>query len=224
MTRHLPRSGRQGFTLIEILVALILLALLAAAVFPVVTQQVDKGDPTRTANDLANIRTGIETFQLNVRPSYPGDLEDLAFRINAAADRTLGDTTYTATQVSRWNGPYIDLSVLETGVTLPGTAATETGYGARVMSDLTCYTAVNNPAAPDDTGDTCAPATHFVAVQITGLTELQFEDLNDLIDGTTETDSNSHFLGKLRYDDLDSDGVMDTGENAYFLVTPFRGN
>lgn len=224
MKRHLHLPGREGFTLIEILVALILLALLAAAVFPVVTQQIDKGDPTRTANDLANIRTGIETFQLNVRPSYPGDLEDLAFKITAAADRTLGDTTYTTTQVNRWNGPYIDLSLLEVGVTAPGTIATETGYGARILSDLTCYTGVNNPAAPDDTGAICAPATHFVAVQITGLTELQFEDLNDLIDGTTETDATSHFLGKLRYDDLNSNAAMDTGENAYFLVSPFRGN
>ena len=77
MFEYSRRIGRDGFTLIEVLVTLLLLSLLAAAVFPVITQQVSRGEPVKASQDLSSIRTGIETFSLNVRPSYPGDLDDL---------------------------------------------------------------------------------------------------------------------------------------------------
>jgi prepilin-type N-terminal cleavage/methylation domain-containing protein len=59
MTRPGHRQGQAGFTLIEILVALILISLLVAAVFPVVTQQARQADAPRLANDLTNI--GLES-------------------------------------------------------------------------------------------------------------------------------------------------------------------
>ena len=48
-------GNRPGFTLIEVLVTLVLVGLLVAFVFPVVSQQVDEADPPRAANDLANL-------------------------------------------------------------------------------------------------------------------------------------------------------------------------
>ena len=85
MFEYSRRIGRDGFTLIEVLVTLLLLSLLAAAVFPVITQQVSRGEPVKASQDLSSIRTGIETFSLNVRPSYPGDLDDLIAPITEAA-------------------------------------------------------------------------------------------------------------------------------------------
>ena len=218
------RTSREGFTLIEILVALILLALLAAAVFPVVTQQIEKGDPARAANDLANIRTGIETFQLNVRPSFPGDLEDLAFRVSSTADRGIAGTgdLYTTTQVSKWDGPYIDAALVEEGQATLTDVALESGFGGQILRDLTCFN--GTPAINADTGTTCAASTHFVSIQITGLSNSQFEEINDLIDGENEADATSEDTGKLRIGDLDADNSLDTNEKVYYLAVPYRGS
>ena len=92
---------RTGFTLVELLVTLILLGLLTAIVFPIVVQQIDDAEPTKVANDLANIKTGIEVFHLNVRPRWPGDLEDLTHLLDAANDEDIEGTLVNAGAVNR---------------------------------------------------------------------------------------------------------------------------
>lgn len=208
--------ARAGFTLVEVLVTLILLAILAAVLFPVVTQQLDEGDPTRAANDLANVRTGIETFNLNVRPTFPGDMEDLVFEVTTNDDQVNGDP-YTNGHINRWNGPYVDGSITE-GDVITG-AFRETGFGGIIQTDLVCYNATNNT----DEGATCTQGTHFVTVKVEGLDDAQFQAMNSLIDGDIETQSTDE--GKLRGTDASADdGALDTGGTVYYLAVPYRGN
>lgn len=213
--------ARAGFTLIEVLVTLILLAVLAAAVFPVVTQQAESGDPVRAAQDLTSIRTGIETFQLNVRPSFPGDIEDLVYAISNEQDAPINTVTlasgYSNGQLNKWDGPYVDVAVAEAGLAT-GTAFS-TGYGGIVQNDLTCY----NATANTDAVNTCVKGRDFVAIQITGLSDAQYEEINDLIDGETEADATDHDTGKLRFIDLGGVAdVLDTNESVYYLAVPYR--
>lgn len=215
--------GRGGFTLIEVLVTLILLAVLAAAVFPVVTQQAEQGDPVKAAQDLGSIRSGIEQFQLNVRPSFPGDLEDLVYRISdlspANHDRSVNGTLYTTTQLSKWDGPYIDAALAQDSVVAPNAGiALETGFGGQVDNDLKCYNGTTNAIA-----SSCASGRDFVSVQIDGLSDDQFESLNDLIDGENESNATSHDTGKLRFVD-DGDDTLESNEYVYYLAVPYRGN
>src|SRR3954462_6694601 len=65
MTSKQTRS-RIGFTLVETIVTLGLLAVLAAFVVPTVVQKAGAGDPVKVVTDLSSMRTGLETFQTDV--------------------------------------------------------------------------------------------------------------------------------------------------------------
>lgn len=214
---------RQGFTLLEMLVTLIILGILVAVVFPVVTQQVDDAEPTKAANDLANLRTAIELFHLNIRPTYPGDIEDLAVQIDATIDSTLGSATADyddPKDVNRWKGPYIDASVTSVD---PTASVVFTGFSGEVVNDLKLF---NSDEGTGGTSEdfTTNPATtttaDFLALQIDNLDADEFEAINDLIDGTDATSeadgTTSQTNGKFRY--LDPDG---SGKTAFYLAVPY---
>src|SRR5687767_8740368 len=113
--RKAPQNKRRGFTLVEVVVTVGIIAALAAVVYPTVVKQFDSADPARAAEDLNNIRTGIEVFSVNVRPHQPKDLEDLTNTIQtafAAEDSTALGAAYSAADVANWNGPYLGLSIL----------------------------------------------------------------------------------------------------------------
>jgi prepilin-type N-terminal cleavage/methylation domain-containing protein len=178
-------SRRAGFTLIEVLVALVIIALLVAAVFPTLTKQIDDAEPTRLANDLANIRTGLETFQVNVRET-PSDLEDLTIAI-AATDSILGGGgTFQNKHLTRWKGPYIDAAV--TSVTTTDTVIT-TGFGSGIINGLKACNASVASACDLASGN-------FAAILLRNMTAAEWATVNDLIDGENET--NSTTAGKWR--------------------------
>lgn len=217
------KAMRKGFTLLEVLVTLILLGILVAIVFPVVTQQIDDAEPTKAANDFANIRTGIELFHLNVRPTFPGDIEDLAVQIDATNDSTLGSATNDyddPKDVNRWKGPYIDASVTSED---PTASVLFTGFSGEIINDLKLFDSDQGTGgtSEDFTTDPATTITaDFLALQIDNLDEEEFEAINDLIDGTDATSeadgTTSQTNGKFRY--LDPDG---SGKTAFYLAVPY---
>lgn len=217
MRNELRLTSRAGFTLIEVLVTLILVSLLAAAVFPVVTQQIGAADAPRLGNDLSSIRAGIEQFNANLRKSFPGDLEDLVYQPSDAGDLTLAGVTYSNdVERNRWDGPYLDVAIAEAAQTPSSTVATTSGFSSTISSELVCY---------DPTGDAvvtpgnCAKG-HFVAVQIADLSVADFDKINDLFDGDTETNANYLTEGKVRCDsDLATPPACTV---TYYLAVPFR--
>jgi type II secretion system protein G len=221
------KAMRQGFTLIEMLVALILLGLLTAIVFPVVVQQIDDAEPTKAANDLANIKTGMDVFHLNVRPTWPGDLEDLVQTIDGA-DLDVQEAAYN--NPNKWNGPYIDAPIVA-GAAVTGDAVT-TGYGMSIQAQVVCYDAVNNTFQdPTATAVDCTPGTDFLAVLIDGATTFsaaqdnlptEFVALDKLVDQDPQGDSWD--TGKIRMAQTDGTAFPATGNvNAYivYLMAPF---
>jgi general secretion pathway protein G len=186
--------GREGFTLIEVLVTLILLAVLAAAVFPVVTQQTDQADPVRAATDLASLRSGIEAFRVDVRPDYPADLEDLIYALSNTTDDALDGQDYT--NAEGWNGPYIDATQ-----PLDDVAQVPTAFGANIQSELDCVDAT------DDTANgTCAEGD-FVVLSITDLDADEAARLETQIDGA----NGALNTGKFRH----------AGTTGLYVVGPF---
>jgi prepilin-type N-terminal cleavage/methylation domain-containing protein len=131
--------GRRGFTLIETVVTVGIVATLAAVVVPQVVKQFDAADPTKAAEDLNSIRTGIEVFGVNVRPQQPGDIEDLVNRVEdaSAGELTVLGAQYSLTDEAAWNGPYLGLSIAA-GTSLNVTVLT-TGFGAQVQNGLGRY-------------------------------------------------------------------------------------
>jgi general secretion pathway protein G len=206
MSSNKAIRNRNGFTLIEVLVTLILLAVLAAAVFPIVTQQSDQGDPVRVANDLGSIRSAVEQFRLDVRPTWPGDLEDLAY-LPETGDEDLNEAAIG--NAAKWNGPYIDLALTETAATVTGDAFTS-AFGAEVQNDLICLS--TGVTFVDLTATDCADG-NLVAVEIEGLDQAEADKLEALIDGGTTANT----TGKFRFDA----SPAGTEVGAAYVVGPY---
>lgn len=214
MTKSSSNCARGGFTLIEILVTLIIVSLLVAAVFPVVTQQISEGDTARTGSDLASVRTGIQTFMVNMQGQIPGDLEDLVFRPTTTADSTVSTGLYR--EVGRWNGPYADFAIVEGGALK--SAAFNTGYSATFNADLTCFDAALN-ATVANLGSACLSG-HFVAAKVLGIDTTEFKRIDVLMDGSNAATaySTSKAAGKLRC-------VTETAaacDTTFYLAVPWR--
>lgn len=205
------KLGQAGFTLIEILVALILISLLVAAVFPVVTQQARRADAPRLASDLTNIRTGVEVFNVNLRNRFPTGLNTLAHPV-ADTQLEFGTREYNASHVTRWDGPYIDAAV-----PADGTGSVISGFGGVIENDFVLYDVATGAATGGQVAATLDDAA-FLAVSITGLDESSFVELNNLLDGDADdVVNNGRFTGKLR-----SPGASADYGQAYYLAVPFR--
>jgi prepilin-type N-terminal cleavage/methylation domain-containing protein len=220
--RHTTRR-RSGFTLVETIVTVGLLAVLAAFVVPTVIQKANAGDPVKVASDLSAIRTGLETFINDVKGGYPNQINQLADKPTTANHFIDSVTNLTPGQVAAWNGPYLGLAV---GTSVGDSIAT--GYSAFIRNFLTRYDAANNAAAiyatpGAGTGGTFnANNTLFAAVTITGLTAAQAQLVNRLLDGQDDLDvltgpyAGANITGRFRYDVPSAGNVV----VAYFLAAP----
>jgi prepilin-type N-terminal cleavage/methylation domain-containing protein len=117
--RHRSTKKTRGFTLPEVLVTITLIAALAAAVVPAITNQLKKGDPSRIGQDVAAIRGGVEQFMTDVR-RYPGAVQQVTAPIkNTQAGLTSTmQGNYGAADIARWKGPYLtkdSIGVVKTG-------------------------------------------------------------------------------------------------------------
>ena len=101
------RFVRRGFTLIEMLVVVVVIAILAAIVLPKFQDQSRRSKESALKSDLAQIRSSVATFQADTG-YYPKALADLAASsaagVSGAYDASGAAQTITATD---WHGPYI---------------------------------------------------------------------------------------------------------------------
>lgn len=220
----------KGFTLLEVLVVVAILALLAAAILPIVLNQLQRGDPVRLSTDMTDLQSAVRLFRLDVRPSrIPGDLEDLTQPIDSL-DADVTNEPYSRREMDRWDGPYVDFQFPFLGIARPDTTHLSTGFAGRIHTDLILFDISADPgihARTDADGDTIpvdAPLANleanrdWAAVAVSGLDETDFESANDEVDGPGEADGSldgeSQWEGSLRYDD-------DLGM-TFFLIVPLK--
>ncbi len=86
---------KQGFTLIELMVVVIIIAALAGMVLPRVLDRADEARSNIARGDIASITTGLKMFRLNTG-RYPSTEEGLG----ALMVRPGGDDA--------WKGPYLE--------------------------------------------------------------------------------------------------------------------
>jgi prepilin-type N-terminal cleavage/methylation domain-containing protein len=223
MTPGVSPRTRGGFTLIETIVTVGLLAVLAAFVIPTVIQKAGAADPVKVISDMTAIGTGLDTFVSDIRGGYPNQVRVLT-NIPTPQNHFIDSTTaFTPGQIAAWNGPYL-AATISTIVT----DSLATGYTAYVKNFITRYDALNNAAAlyvtpAAGTGGTFnASNTLFAALTIVGLTVPQAQIINKLIDGGSDADLISgayvgaNVTGRFRYDKADAGGVV----VAYYLAAP----
>lgn len=222
------RGRRAGFTLVETIVTVGIIAVMAAFVVPSVLKKADAADPVKVANDLNSISTAIQSFASDVKGALPGDIEDLTEPLltNSTCnsfnpcDSTLTHAdVYTAQQVKLWKGPYLAASI-----SADPQAAIRSGYVADIHNMLMRFDAINGvPEFCPSVGTTTVPcagfvATNplFVAVRVDSLNLAQATLVNGMIDGPNETQPG--LQGRFRYPTPASPTALATP--AYFLASP----
>jgi prepilin-type N-terminal cleavage/methylation domain-containing protein len=223
MNRKKRPQRRGGFTLIETIVTVGLLAVLAAFVVPTVIQKAGAADPVKVAADLTSIRSGLETFLSDVKGGYPNQLHMLTDPPTASNHYIDSTTGFTAGQIAAWNGPYI------AGAISPiASDSIATAYTAFIKNFVTRYDAEDNAAAiyatpGAGTGGTFdGSKTLFAALTIVGLTVPQAQTVNRTIDGSDDPDVvagpyiGANTTGRFRYDKPNANGEV----VAYYLAAP----
>jgi prepilin-type N-terminal cleavage/methylation domain-containing protein len=105
---------RRAFTMLEILIALAIMALLAAVLYPTVGAQLRQGQSTALANQLDNLRQAIANYRQNVQ-RFPSLLTQLTTLPVAGAPDFCGNGL-PAANVALWRGPYINQAIAAGGM------------------------------------------------------------------------------------------------------------
>jgi type II secretory pathway pseudopilin PulG len=96
-------------TLVEILIAMVIVVTLAAIVYPTVAGQLRRGQASALANQLDNLREALGSYRENVQ-RYPSALTQLT------TQPTVGATDICAVAIpaanrALWRGPYLNQSI-----------------------------------------------------------------------------------------------------------------
>jgi prepilin-type N-terminal cleavage/methylation domain-containing protein len=217
-----PARRRPGFTLVETIVTLGLLAVLAAFVVPTVVQKAGAGDPVKVVSDLSSMRTGLETFQTDVG-GIPNQLRMLLVQPTVANHFVDSVTALKQGNVVAWNGPYLNAEI----GALPQDSIS-TGFRSYIYNAVIRYDATNNAAEfyvlpGSGTGGTFSQAnTMFASVTVAGLSTRQAQLINRLIDGDDDMDvlvgpsTGANIQGRFRYDVPSANGFV----VGYYLASP----
>lgn len=89
---------KKAFTLVELLVVILILAILAAMIVPRIIHKADDAKRAKAASDIAALRTALTNFKLDTG-RYPTTEEGLI-----ALEEQPGD-------VNNWKGPYTEKAI-----------------------------------------------------------------------------------------------------------------
>jgi general secretion pathway protein G len=81
-------NRQRGFTLIEIMVVVVILAVLGALVVPKILENVDKARVTRAQSDIRAIQTALDLYRLD-NFKYPTTEQGLQALVKQPADPTI---------------------------------------------------------------------------------------------------------------------------------------
>ena len=98
----MSRYGRKGFTLIEFLIIIVVIAILALILIPRLLAAGRKAREANLRGNLHQLRSAIQQFEADCG-DYPAKLDEL---MTQPAEGTNGGTDI-ALDVKKWQGPYL---------------------------------------------------------------------------------------------------------------------
>ncbi|MDH7601011.1 MAG: type II secretion system protein GspG [Armatimonadota bacterium] len=105
MSNLMPRVRRRGFTLVELLVVIVVLAVLAAIVLPKFMDSSKRSKESALRSDLKLLRNAIGLFYTDTG-AYPKTLSDLA-ATSAPAKGLDSSGNEVSINAADWHGPYL---------------------------------------------------------------------------------------------------------------------
>jgi prepilin-type N-terminal cleavage/methylation domain-containing protein len=108
-------SVAKGFSLMETLVALAIVAILAAALLPALASRISPSDSAVLASNLQAINAATLEYRENVG-KYPHELLELTTKPTAGVSQDACASTLGTATVDFWKGPYLSLSVNSSGI------------------------------------------------------------------------------------------------------------
>jgi len=158
-------AQRRAMTLVEVLIALAIMGLLAAVVFPTVAGQLREGHSTALANQLVNLRDAIANYRQNVG-AFPIALTQLTTQ-PVAGQTDACSVVLSAAEIAAWRGPYINQNIV----------------GNMPVGDATVSTALSRVTVAGQAGLLQIQATgvdNDIALEL----EARFDGNNNLTTGT----------------------------------------
>ena len=169
---------RQGFSLLEVAIAVAIVAVLSASIFPVLAERTRYSRVTNAGRVTRELADAITAFREDVAMN-PATLRQLTDPITTADVNSCG-ATYVTADVNKWDGPYYT----RFNISSAGFPLSEDQFG-HVQNAL-----VRSPASS-------SPGT--TAVQVTGVPEESAGELNYLVDGAAATTTLSRTTGRVRW-------------------------
>jgi general secretion pathway protein G len=190
LTRRVRRAPRRtplrpGFTFVEIVVTLAIMAMLAAVIVPVVARRVREGQSTAVAQTLDAIADGIAQYRTDVR-RYPTRLQHLTTKPALGARDPCGRTIPQAF-LDEWKGPYLQTQVTASGIRISDATVQDT-----ITSDPAVFTTTS---------------VGYLLIDTQDVDEETAEKLDDSYDGADDLAT-----GVIRFTDLGGDrGTLEFG-------------
>ncbi len=163
--------ARRGFTLAEVAVAALIVAIMAAVTAPSLMSFLDNQRAMTTASTLSDLATGIGSFRTSVG-AYPQKISQLTNVIATTQLNSCGAgsaaQTFTAAQVTNWNNnaPFVTFFI-------SSTSPLNTPLGT--ITDLM----VRNPVGPSGT------LSGTLAIRMSNVDSADAAELDKIVDGTS---------------------------------------
>lgn len=203
MIRHAHRqpNGQQGFTLIEMIGVLAIIAILIAAVSPRIFDAISDSRISNCAALVKTLQTTVSKYYADAGTVFPLNAAGVTVANNAGTalpDILTGVTPVPAPAAGLWSkvkSPYLDKFAssnppIGTAMTMPAVLA---------VAGAAANTNTNYDLNGDGSGDIAA-GNQLVSLLITGVSQKEFTNLDRILDegiGTTATEKQTR--GKVKW-------------------------
>lgn len=161
---------KQGFSVAEILVALMIMALLSAVLIPAIGGHVRRSDAGRIAADLTVVQSAIHSFAGDIH-RYPANVSELMNAVTGLSTDVNG-APFPANLTPKWKGPYLERDPS----TSLGVVGLNTTFGTLVGANGITY----------------------LTIMLTSVPSTDFGNIEAILDEGTAT-STSSTAGAVRY-------------------------